>query len=300
MSKIPVGATIAHAYSFTFKNFLNILGAMWLPTVAFLVVVIAAGMVGMNMGVDPMDPTTLMPAIPLFLIAYVFGLLCSLMPWIAVTEKALGLRDGPIFYYFSLGKPLWRLLGGILLLILVFLGGAIVIGVVAALIAGILGVAAFGGGGDTTQSLGMLALAIPVLIIVLYFFIIYAMVRLTFLLIPATVAENRMGLWRSWKLMGGNFWRAFLILLCIFIPLVIVEVVVMMLLHAPMVPPTDESPEAALRFITEVIDFYIAAWYWILPIFLAIAVFFTGLFIGAQAFAYQALAAGNVPRDTGG
>ena len=31
MKKIPVGATIAHAYRFAFGDFLKILGVMWLP-----------------------------------------------------------------------------------------------------------------------------------------------------------------------------------------------------------------------------------------------------------------------------
>lgn len=291
MAKIPVGATVAHAYSFTIKNFLNILGAMWLPILALLAAFVIAGALTMNMGIDvSADPASVLRAAPLFLLAYVVAILCSLMPWIAVTEKALGLREGPVFFYFSFGKPLWRLLGSFLLLVLVLAGGGIAIGLIAAVIGAALGVAAASGDG---AGLGLTAVAVPVLVIALWAFFIYALVRLTFLLLPVTVAERRVGIWGSWKLMRGNFWRAFLVLLCIFIPILIVEIVVLVMLGAPLVPPAEESPEAAMRFLVETIDFYISLWYLIVPIFLAIGVIMTGVFVGAQSFAYRTLTAAS-------
>ena len=191
MSKIPVGATIAHAYSFTIKNFLNILGAMWLPVAAWIALFVAVIAAGMNMGADPLNPASMVPMIPIVIIAYVLGILCSLMPAIAMMEKALGLRDGPIFFYFSLGKPVWRLLGGILLFILVLIGTAITVAIVAGVIGGIAGIAVFSGGESRATGLGIAVLLIPILMIAIYCFFIYAMVRLTFLLVPVTVAENR-------------------------------------------------------------------------------------------------------------
>ena len=41
MKKIPVGATIAHAYRFAFANALTVLKAIWLPMLAQLAIAMA-------------------------------------------------------------------------------------------------------------------------------------------------------------------------------------------------------------------------------------------------------------------
>jgi uncharacterized membrane protein len=60
-----------------------------------------------------------------------------------------------------------------------------------------------------------------VLIICAYFGL-----RLGFLLIPATIAEQKMGLWRSWELTKGNFWRSFAVAFVAALPIIVVELIV--------------------------------------------------------------------------
>ena len=67
------------------------------------------------------------------------------------------------------------------------------------------------------------------------------MVRLSFLVVPATVAEGRVGIIRSWVLTGGNFWRIFLIALCTLLPIMCLLIAIQVVIVGPdaLVPPLD-------------------------------------------------------------
>ena len=58
---------------------------------------------------------------------------------------------------------------------------------------------------------------------------IFAVLRLGFLLTPVVVAENRISLRRPWELSRGNFWRIFAIALAIVIPLALLAFLLMLL-----------------------------------------------------------------------
>jgi hypothetical protein len=136
---------------------------------------------------------------------------------------------------------------------------------------------------------------------------IYVLVRLTFLLIPVVVAENRIGLKRSWQLGRGNFWRMFAILLSILIPAIALEMVFVFgfLLHGlPPSMPLHAAPDkvAAAHAVmaawnAAMMGRMMGYWYITYPLFAVFTVVFYGLGASAQSFAYRARVADET--DTG-
>ena len=117
---------------------------------------------------------------------------------------------------------------------------------------------------------------------------------------PVVIAEQGIGLKRSWQLGRGNFWRMFVILLSILIPAVALELVFMFgfLFHGlPPSMPLHATPEQAAAAQTAIAAWNAAMmsrmtgyWYIIDPLFAIFTILFYGLSAGAQAFAYRALA----------
>lgn len=124
-------------------------------------------------------------------------------------------------------------------------------------------------------------------------------VRFSFLMTPVVVVENRMGLGRAWSLGKGNFWRMFLILLAILVPIFAIEMTFMFGFLFQGLPPTappGASP-AQLQATQAAAQAWSAAmtarmghyWYITYPFFIVFGLLFSGLIVGAQAFAYRAL-----------
>lgn len=224
MNKIPVFETIAHAYGFAAGNFLRILGIVWAPLVVSIAVglMVTPGFLGNHIPVNDIEAIQ-RQSLRLAPFIFVFSLFIRAMIGVGVTELALGKRTGTTFVYFSVAAPVWRLIGAWLLFALVMI--LIYIGVIVLVIA-----IAVGGGlavkaaalspGANTIAAGLLAL------FCIFLFagaLIYTMARLTFLIPPVVVEENKVDLARGWILTRGSFWRICCIGLAIFIPLILVQ-----------------------------------------------------------------------------
>lgn len=213
MSKMAVGETISRAYGFVFSNLLSIFGIAWLPYL-----ILAAIAVGLVMLLAPELPGTLMRGqFDPFLAIHasrVFGLLGILsfivtcMVTVEIQRKALGRHPEPIFVYFSLGAPVWRMAGALFLAWLVI----VVITILTAL--AVVAIWFTAGTFLAAQAVWVRAAAIFVACL----WEIYLIVRLTFFLPAVVVAEERVSLGRAWELAGGNFWRIFAIAVAVLVP----------------------------------------------------------------------------------
>jgi hypothetical protein len=294
MNKIPVGATIAHAYRFAFGKFPALLSIAWLPFAimvgAGLLVVqqrtlLTAAMVGRNF-------SGIAPAFLVLGPFYIGIVLLLMMTVVGMTEQALGRRRGSSFFYFTIGRPLWLLTASVLLFVLLFVGIAIAAGLGAALIT-LLGSLLAG----ASQTVSMIVTLIGMLAV--YLALIYVLVRFSFLMTPVVVAEDRIGLGRAWQLGKGNFWRMFAILLTILVPFFAIEIAFMLGFLFQGLPPTARpgASPAELQAAQAAAQAWSAAmtqrmtlyWYITYPFFVVFSLLFYGLLAGAQAFAYRAL-----------
>jgi hypothetical protein len=214
MNKIPVGDTVSGAFNFAFARFLSVLGVFWLPYLLLAAILVAsvhflAPDLPGQIEHGPWDQSLAMNFRRISAIVFAFWLLASAMVTVGLQRQALGLHPGPVFFFFSLGAPVWRLIGAYILAILVII-------FVVALTIGVCIAAWFGAAsiGSPVAAGALRALAI----IAGVCWVIYLEVRLMFFLPAVVVAENTIGLGRSWTLAGGNFWRIVGVLVVIFIP----------------------------------------------------------------------------------
>jgi hypothetical protein len=224
MTKIPVFGTIAHAYGFAVGNFLRILGIVWAPLAVSITVglMVTPGFLGNHTPINDLEAIQ-RQSLRLSPFIFVFSLFIRAMIGVGVTELALGKRSGNTFVYFSLGAPVWRLIGAwllfLLVMIVIYIGLIIVTAVVA--VGGGLMVAAM------KLSTGAHAIAVGLLVLFCFFLflgsLIYIMARLTFLIPPVVVEENKVDLARGWILTRGSFWRICAIGFAIFIPLILIQ-----------------------------------------------------------------------------
>jgi len=305
--KIPVGQTIAHAYSYLFKNFLTIVGIMWLPFVCIMggAVLMAVASGSFHNAIVTVTSGGMGQAwyliLPYYLLAFVF----VAMQADGITRHALGLKQGPIYFYFSLDKTVWRLLGAYLLFVLlaiailaVFFIGAIMIGMAIAAATGVKpGAAAAPGAMGATATLGLVAIAIGA---VAYCGFIYWAVRQAFLLTPVVVAEDRIGLGRSWKLGRGNFWRMLIIAIAAVAPIIVIELVLVFKFMMPGLPPTKAAgatPEQIAAWQADYLAHIKSIWYLLLPAYFLISTVLYGMLCSAQAFAYRSLVPSEKAED---
>ena len=287
MAKIPVGKTISYAYSFTFGNFLTVVGLAWFP---LLLVGIGAYLAlppyfaGLQAMMATQDPTKLSSAGGYMLLFMIVMFMSFNMIYVAVARQALGLRTGPAFFYFSLDRAFWRLLGAYLLMFLIVMGVMIAGGIVFGVLAGIL-VATVGQG----VAAGAAGVTGAVVLVGLTFFLMF---RLLFFMAPVTVAEGHRVLRRSWTLSGGNFWRIFAVLLAIMVPLIIVEIVLEVVIFGfvslgPLRP--NASPQETIAFYQQIGAQLYGMLPFLAPVAIVLYAVVIGLLISASSFAYRAL-----------
>ena len=216
MTKVPVRETIGVAYRFTFDNFTAIVGLIWLPMLLVL-------------GLDylqsqiPIDAEA-QGANFIRTLAYTLGaLLLYAIMYVAVTEQALGLRQGRRYMHIALGITEFRTFGALLVfgilmafLVLITILGATAVGFVVRSAAG-----------------AQIAASVEAVLTLMGIgFLFFCAVRLGFLLVPAVVAERRVSLERSWVLTQGNFWRIFLVNLLLIFPIFLILFFVMVMFVA--------------------------------------------------------------------
>ncbi len=213
------------------------------------------------------------------------GLAMRAMIAVGVLEKALGRREGPVFVYFSLAAPVWRMIGALLL------AGLVMFGVVLATCIGV-AVLLWGVGhyADGISGLAKFALAASAAI-----WIVYMALRLVFFLPAVVVAEGRIGLVRAWALGGGNVWRILGLVLAVLLPAAIVAGTLSraltggaVALQMAEIVSRAASPADAL---VAVMGRLRLVWPMLLALNVVYATVMTGLAYGAMANAYKAVTA---------
>jgi hypothetical protein len=318
MGKIPVGKTISDAYGFAFGKFLPNLGTVWLPVAlamaaAWFLLMPYFNAMGQLVGhFQPHDPNP-MAALSGVMDVYRYVLLFQIIDialraqiMLGLTRRAFGQKQMLPFVFFEFGAPFWRLFGAYfivsIIIIVIYFVLAIGLAIVAAIV-GVAGVAAAGGGGSGGMAAGGFAgLLIGLCVLAVIFLMLYAIVRLTFLLTPAIVDEKKLAIFRSWELTRGNFWRSFWIGAAIFVPTVILIDIIAAFFYMPVFaamlhnlprPGTLPDPQASARamqtMMSTMVNVLHQNWY----IFVAMALLFStilyGLAAGAAASAYRSL-----------
>jgi hypothetical protein len=278
MNKIPVGKTIAYAYSFTFGHLGTIIGLVWLPLV-IMAVLHFLQMAGSGMGATDQSPLAMGSQAIGSLAIQALSLLLYAIIYVGVTRQALGLRQGAATFYFALGMPEYRMFGAYLLLFVI--GMAFLFTYF-----GVLTISATAGGSSPLTIIATSAVAV-----VGASALVYVLVRLSFLLAPVTVAEEQINLGRGWMLTQGNFWRIFGVLLAIGVPLFVIYIIgtaaIMGKDAAANIPPNvANSVTLALQYEMHVIDRHLPG---LLGLQLVLAPFSLGLSLGASAFAYRSV-----------
>ena len=294
--KIPVGATIAYAYHFALGNFLTVLRAIALP----LVLQLGLSIVMINRVVPALeamqanDPAAFSLLGPVLLL-YPIALVLFFVQFTSVTEAALG-GLARSWLYFPIGKKMWRLLGGFVLAALAIIGVAaafVIAGYLVLLVLGVVLKASVTPG----AAKAVIGLAAAVLILAAYGGLIFLVVRFFFLLAPVSIVEQRLGVGRAWLLSRGNFWRAFLIVLAILIPVVVVEYAAMFAVAGWPSMPRGGGHQAiqAARLAWQITALSAASRYWFIaiPLFAVVMVLYLGAGCAAQAFAYRKLTEGE-------
>ena len=230
MGKIPLERTIGDTYRFAFSNILSIFGIAWFPVVimiaaiAGVVYMMLPAFLGMDWSAHPdvahnqaILAGAFFKMVGLILpIELLFYLLFAMMQ-VGLQRKALGLIEGPVFIYFSLGGAVWRLLGGMIAAAILFaIGGCLTF-------VAVLAVYWAGQQYALPAIYGLVEFAATVAGICWFF---YMGVRLFFFIPPAVVAEGSFGVSRSWQLGAGNFWRIVVSLLAVVIgPSIVISMI---------------------------------------------------------------------------
>ena len=291
MDKIPVGATIARAYGFVFGQFFTLLGIVWLSwaVIAGGAILLMRQATTFSTAITTQNFSAIGPLLLVLLPFYLVTLILILMQYVGFTEQALGLRKGSPYFYFKLGQPLWRLVLSFLLTFVIVLATMLAMALIIGALGGIVAATGAGVAGG---------LVVALITLILYCGFIYLVVRLTFLMTPVVVAENQIGLRRAWALGKGNFWRMFVIILAVTLPIFTVSVILMMtfLFRGMPLPPPGADPAqlaqyraAAAAWQAGVTARMIGSWYITYPVYIVFTVLFYGLSASAQAFAYRAI-----------
>jgi hypothetical protein len=304
--KIPFERTIAGAYRFAFSNVLSVLGICWVP---YLILSAIVGGVLFLLWPQIREfvaamPTGHGPDLAKFqsmfrLVLTVYGvlipafLIVDAMVTVGVVRKALGQHPSPVFVFFSLGSQVWRLVGAYFLLGLLFYGVAIVLAL------GVSGIWAL----LSRYSAPVAAPVAVILAIAAGLWCIYAFVRTYFFLPAIVVAENHLGLRRSWHLGYGNFWRIVGIFLVTYLPVAFAAQIVLSTVVQLAVGPIAvaaqagaHTPADAQKMMQEVLGLL----YRVGPYFVGVQVvqmiLLTGLKGGAIAEAYMAVTGQSATR----
>lgn len=289
MKKIPVLDSIRYAYAFTFGHLGTIIGLIWVP----MVILAVAGYFIMSYyynsvpaAVSAGDAIAAARAGMLLIGWSLASLLLSAIMYVAVTRQALGLREGPAVVHFALGLPEFRVFGtvlGIFALALFFL---------------MLDVGLIGGVAALAAKVPLANAAVGLFGLVALFAIVYALIRLSFLAIPATVAEGKVGLARAWELSRGNFWGIVAVGLATLGPIMLIaltaEVAILgpgFFLHNTAIPTNDTAQQMhdmaeQMRTASEHLPVLYGLSFLMAP-------FFIGLGLAPAAYAYRALTSGK-------
>ena len=182
------------------------------------------------------------------------------------------------------------MIGAFILLILIFYGAVVVAAI---------GLIALNAALDAAAQ--KVATPIEVILcVVLGCFAIYAYITTTFFIPAVVVAENRIGLSRSWALGRGNFWRIVGIMLIISFPVSLAASTISSSLAQMAMGPDMVNMQVEMNSPAEAKDVFktvMAAFYTFGPYFIGLQVLqmiiLQGLNGGAIAAAYRAVTGGD-------
>lgn len=291
MNKLPVGKTIVAAYAFTLNNLGAIIGYIWIPMLIATVI----GFFAQSTYIDAMitfvttkNPSDIGPAIMWVILSVLMALLANAMMLVPVLELALGKRNDHVLAHFALGPPEWRMFGGYLALLGIFVVLLIAVGLISSAIKA----AALAGAAVGTEAAAALALLVTSILFAA------VMVRLAFFIPAVTLLEGKIDLGRGWMLLQGNTARLLAAIVLIALPVVVVYFGIEIALfgtkavlletggQAVSAPPTIEG----LREIRKHMPFTEALGFFIAPLMM-------GLNAGAVAYAYRAVVAPGVVNE---
>jgi hypothetical protein len=288
MGKIPIGTTIGYAYGFTFGHLGQIIAQIWLP----MLVVTAGGYFGaapyyesFSRAAAENNPAAIGQAFTLLLLFAFVSLIFYAMIYVAVTRLALGETRPVNFIHFSLGVAEWRMCGAVLGLIFALFVIAAVVVLAAGLVAGLIGGLAkgLGVGLAKTTAVGIGG----AIMLIVYAALIYIAVRLSFLVAPVTVAEERISLVRGWQLSRGNFWRMAAVLAVTLLPVALLMVgLEYAIVGGNAVTPKEAGDLAAVASRMQQMKSHLPM---ISGLGFVLSPFMFGLTLGASAFAYRTL-----------
>ena len=287
--KIPVGRTIEGAFGFVFRNFLSVFGVIWFPYLVATAIIVGATLwlvpdwrtVFDHVG---NDPTTIvgpmMRLARIFTVAWPVLLVVGAMVEVGLLRQALGLHKGQTLVYFSLGAPVWRMVGALILVFFISLAIVLATALAAGLIIGL--ASTFVPSPGRWWIDGIVG-AVAVI------WAIYAVIRLRFFLPAVVVAEGEIGIGRAWHLAGGNVLRIIAISLVIGISVSIVFGIISAL-FTPAIPfpmfAQHGDPQMIWRWYSVVLHS-------VGPVLVAIRLvqiaFMAALGAGAVASAYRSL-----------
>jgi hypothetical protein len=229
-------------------------------------------------------------------------LLVYAMVGVGLMRKALGQHPEPVYFFFSLGEQVWRMIGAFLLLMLLAWGLMIAFAI---------------GLGAVSFALSKYAPAAQVVVTVLLTFAailagIYAFVRLQFFIPAVVVAEHHIGLRRSWNLGRGNFWRIIGIMILVSLPPYIVFTTIFssilqisMSSHAaelaavsPHMMQGKMTPEELRQFFKIIFAAIASVWPILAIMELLYMVALSGMSAGAVATAYKLVTGAPEPDAT--
>jgi hypothetical protein len=296
VKKIPLEDTIVETYKFLFQNFLSIIGTLWLPFVLFIAVIAAllASLIPHAWLAGDFTPVAdpdgffrahipqLMLALP---VVYLTLFLVSAMIRVGILRHALGQKTTTTWVYFSLGSRIWRMVGAMLLMAVVYVGLVLAV------------VIAVGASGIVMHlvhaSALVTGLVAALLIIAGIVWAIYTLLRMFFFLPAIIVDQDRIAVGKSWELGRGNVWRMIVVMIAVVVPAVMIgEIGIYTTVLSTIAgtgiahqgAPTPEMFAAILKSLVPVLPILIC-------IYLAMIIAIVGLSLGAVGKAYKAVTA---------
>jgi hypothetical protein len=296
MNKIPVFQTVGRSYAYAIGGYFRTLGVIWLPVALnialtwYLMRPFYEHMAQGDFLAYARDPQLQRMNFLIQLVSLVVLAIVS----VGITKEVLGLRKGFRFFYAGFGAAELRVIGGYVALFLLFIvfviAFAIGIGITSAVVAMTLGAV------QASASVGSRAitgLIVFVLFVGVWLALLFIFTRLSFLFIPATVAEKRIGILRSWELTRGNFWRIVAIGILVLLPLAVIGCVLFVTVFGADFVTVIMQHARDQAFIQEYIGKRIAVLGRNMPTLFAVSFIVNpiiyGLFYAPPSFAYQAL-----------
>ncbi len=215
MSKIPVFGTVSRAYGFLLGDFATIVRLAWAPLLvgAGLSYVYGPQMMDATIAAKG-NPDALAALAPTQFLIGVAAFVTGVMATVALLRVVIfGDRKPGLAVYLWFGGAEMRIV-----IVTILLGVAFIAAMIGAgLVVGLLGV--------MSAAVPGMSILVSIAIFALGIGFVYAMLRLS-LVSPVVVAENNLGVERSWQLMSGNALRMLLVLILTFVPYAIVALLV--------------------------------------------------------------------------